>query len=115
MTHHNAVEAVTTSSRIATAKKHTNRIFPHHWSGCSRSKGPRFSRTFHFRSTKARLTTSRGAVARMEARVTDRRARWSCSSPAGGVDRFAVALTRFIHDCEDTKSLFCYKHVMETV
>src|SRR5271166_4581822 len=25
------------------------------------------------------------------------------------------ALARFIHDCEDTKSLFCYKHVIETV
>src|SRR5271165_4309899 len=26
-----------------------------------------------------------------------------------------VYLARFIHDCEDTKSLFCYKHVIETV
>jgi hypothetical protein len=24
-------------------------------------------------------------------------------------------LTRIIHDHEDTKSLFCYKHVVETV
>src|SRR5664280_1359770 len=24
-------------------------------------------------------------------------------------------LARIIHDCEDTKSLFCYKHVVETV
>jgi len=24
-------------------------------------------------------------------------------------------LTRFIHDLEDTKGLFCYKHVVETV
>src|SRR5664280_2682087 len=60
---------------MAAAKKHTNRIFSHRWSGCSRRKGPRFSRTFHFRSTKARLNTRRGAVAVMEARVTDRRAR----------------------------------------
>src|SRR5271165_1165462 len=28
---------------------------------------------------------------------------------------FAHQLARFIHDCEDTKSLFCYKHVAETV
>src|ERR1035441_4822840 len=27
----------------------------------------------------------------------------------------SMHLTRIIHDCEDTKSLFCYKHVVETV
>src|SRR5271166_4556179 len=26
-----------------------------------------------------------------------------------------ILLTRFIHDHEDTKGLFCYKHVVETV
>jgi hypothetical protein len=28
---------------------------------------------------------------------------------------FLDQLTRIIHDCEDTKSLFCYKHVVATV
>src|SRR5664280_1339737 len=28
---------------------------------------------------------------------------------------FITSLARIIHDCEDTKSLFCYKHVVETV
>src|SRR5665811_750004 len=26
-----------------------------------------------------------------------------------------ILLARIIHDCGDTKSLFCYKHVVETV
>src|SRR5271157_1823494 len=29
--------------------------------------------------------------------------------------RFSGHLARIIHDYEDTKSLFCYKHVIETV
>src|SRR5271165_1546712 len=33
----------------------------------------------------------------------------------GTIQGVSRKLARFIHDCEDTKSLFCYKHVMETV
>src|SRR5271165_7116802 len=32
----------------------------------------------------------------------------------GEMNPIARPLARIIHDCEDTKSLFCYKHVVET-
>jgi hypothetical protein len=35
-----------------------------------------------------------------------------CFRRAGPAER---PLARFIHDHEDTKGLFCYKHVVETV
>jgi hypothetical protein len=35
-----------------------------------------------------------------------------CCAIVGHAEAFLLALTRIIHDHEDTKSLFCYKHVV---
>src|ERR1035437_1917296 len=59
-----------------------------------------------FRTTLSDILASITKAARVDDINTEQRFLLSC---------FTKPLARIIHDCEDTKSLFCYKHVVATV